>query len=187
METRLWALGDRCGALLRRRGDTVAICEATSAGLINAALQGGPRASSYLAGSLTIYSAHAGKALVPREVRVQLGGKENYRTAEIYRESKKTFALVMARHARERFGADWGVAESGATDTAGLPAQLKPAGVFTAVAVVGPNDVERCVLVDVKSDGGAHARREAMSAFGTGALQLLESVLAEDSGTAARL
>jgi hypothetical protein len=72
------------GALLRDRDENVAVVEGTSAGLVNAALQGVPRASTFLAGALTIYSARAAKELVPIEVLRKLGRpKDNYADAQV--------------------------------------------------------------------------------------------------------
>ena len=82
-------------------------------------------------------------------------------------------------HVRERFGATWAVAESGATDTEGLPTWLKPAGVFTALAVVGPGGFRRSLILDVEGDGSAARRRTSTYAFAGGALELLLEVLRE--------
>eukprot|EP00444_Apocalathium_aciculiferum_P024943 CAMPEP_0183440790 /NCGR_PEP_ID=MMETSP0370-20130417/82735_1 /TAXON_ID=268820 /ORGANISM="Peridinium aciculiferum, Strain PAER-2" /LENGTH=190 /DNA_ID=CAMNT_0025629779 /DNA_START=12 /DNA_END=581 /DNA_ORIENTATION=+ len=170
------AAAERAGALLSGRGDTVAVVESTSAGLVNAALQGVPKASSYLVGALTVYSLTAANGVLPREVLEQLGRpRDNYASASAYRESKRTFCLALAWHARERFGATWAVAESGAAEVEGLPAQLKAAGVFTALAVVGPQGFEHCVFLDLSVAAGvAPSRREAMQAFALGALEVLE-------------
>ena len=44
----------------------------------------------------------------------------------------------MAKRVQSRFKATYGIAESGATEASGLGKKLRPAGAFTAVAVVGP-------------------------------------------------
>jgi nicotinamide mononucleotide (NMN) deamidase PncC len=133
---------------LVHRGDTVAVCEATTGGLLHFALQSCPGASRFLSGGVILYSHAAARALVPRDVLWQLGRpRDNYASVSAYRRSKCVFALTMARHVRDTMSATYGLAESGAVDPSGLPPALQAAGSFTALAIVGPGDRESCVLV----------------------------------------
>ena len=54
-------LADMIGAELLAAGETVAVAEATTGGLVGAALQGVPRASRFFNGSMTIYSGVAAR------------------------------------------------------------------------------------------------------------------------------
>jgi nicotinamide mononucleotide (NMN) deamidase PncC len=139
---------DDIASHLVRRGDTVAVCEATTGGLLHFALQTCPGASRYLSGGLIVYSHVAARTLVPRDVLLQLGRpRDNYASVSAYRRSKCVFALTMARHVRDAMHSTYGLAESGAVDPGSLPPALQAAGIFTALAIVGPDDCETCFLV----------------------------------------
>ena len=113
----LAALADQVGAHLLAQGETVAVAEATSGGLVSAALQGVPRASRFYQASITIYSAVAGRELLPKAVRDKVFVRDYSDpafTADEYKQSKITYVLEMAKHVQARFDATYGVAESGA-------------------------------------------------------------------------
>ncbi|CAE8614671.1 unnamed protein product [Polarella glacialis] len=165
------AAGPAAGLLSRQ--ESLAVVESSSGGLLAAMLTSVPGASRFLSGSLTVYSANAAKALLPKDLLHQLGRPEqNYASPEAYRSSKETFTLFLARHARERFGATWAVAEAGAAEAESLPKRLRPGGAFSVVAVVGPG-IERVRLVE----GGA-SREANMWAFALAGLELLGECLA---------
>lgn len=158
---------------LREAGQTVASVEATSGGFLSAALQSVPRASRFFTGGVCIYSAVASKALLPRDVRKQLGTPEhNYASGSNYVESKKTFTLALARHYHQKFGVDWVVAESGAAEAKGLPRRLQEAGAFTVVSVVGPDGFEASRTV--KAQNAEDSRVDNMWRFAGEALALLD-------------
>ncbi len=75
-------------------------------------------------------------------------------------------ALAMARGARRRFGADWGVAETGIAGPQAGRRSPKPAG-LAYVAVAGP--VER--VLEVRTGSGRRAANRR--AFARAALSLL--------------
>lgn len=105
----------------------------TAGGLVSASLLAVPGASRFFLGSALIYSPSSAKAFLPRSVLAQLGGKENYKSREVYEESKLRFCSVVGQHLLERFeGCDWGVVESGAASGSGLPPWLRGSA-FTAV------------------------------------------------------
>ena len=63
---------------------------------------------------MVVYPVAAGKALLPRDVRLRLGTPEsNYATGPGYVRSKEVFTSEVGAHFRERFGVDWVLAESG--------------------------------------------------------------------------
>ena len=109
---------------------------------------GRARASRFYNGSITVYSRLAGQELLPKEVRRQVFVKDYSDpqfNSESYRQSKIKFVVTMAKHVQSRFKATYGIAESGATEASGLGKKLRPAGAFTAVAVVaaaGVIDIE---------------------------------------------
>lgn len=84
---------------LRRRGLTVAFCESLTAGLAAASLADTPGASAVLRGGLITYAT---------DLKYSLAG-----VPEGADPVDGDTAVAMARGARERCGADWGVALTG--------------------------------------------------------------------------
>ena len=148
----LWALAAKVGERLKARGETIAVAESSSGGLISAALLSVPGASAYYLGGAVVYTAKArGLVDITREAAAGL------------RSSSEPYALLLARSAREKLGATWGISETGA---AGPKAGSVPAG-GSCVAISGP--VERASTVQTgQDDRGAN-----MTAFAAGALRLL--------------
>lgn len=108
---------------LARRGQTVAVCESLTAGLLAATVAGVPGASAVLRGGLVVYATDAKGSVagVPEEVLARCGPV----AAET--------ARWMAVGARDRFGATWGVALTGVAGPE--PQDGQPVGtVFAAVA-----------------------------------------------------
>mmetsp|Transcript_10493 Transcript_10493/g.29164 ORF Transcript_10493/g.29164 Transcript_10493/m.29164 type:complete len:191 (-) Transcript_10493:75-647(-) len=164
-------LANEAGEALKASGQTLAAVEATTAGLIAACLQAQPQASRYWQGGVSIYSAKAVAALVPREVRIHLGDvKVNYSSGANYVRSKEVFTSVLARYYRDQFGVDWVVAESGAADARGLPSRIRDSGAFTVATVVGPGGLEESRIYRAPAQ---QSREENMWAFAAFALGLL--------------
>ena len=131
------SLARSVAAKLVKRGETVCVAEATAGGLLSASMLAVPGASRFFLGSVVIYSPSSAKALLPRSVLRELGGKENYASRDVYERSKKRFCLVVGNYLRERFqGCDWALVESGAASGSGLPRWLRGKA-FTAVGAVG--------------------------------------------------
>src|ERR1700749_3847906 len=107
----LLPLAEEIGQLLKDRKETVAVAESSSGGLISAALLAVPGASAYYLGGAVVYTAKARMALMdlPREAVVGM------------RSASEPYALLLARTARERFGATWGTSETGAAGPTGNP------------------------------------------------------------------
>ena len=120
------ALADRVAEKLTARGDTVASAEGSCGGLISASLLAVPGASKYFVGGSVIYTRAAKDALFP-----------DVETAEGMRGATEAWATWLARAARDRLGATWGIGEGGAAGPANPYGD--PAG-HAWFAVVGPDD-----------------------------------------------
>lgn len=150
----------RIAALLRERGEKVAVADGATGGLIAASLLTIPGALDFFVGGGVVYSLRARDVLfdLPREAyRGMRGASEDY-------------ALLQARAIRDSFGAEWGIAESGSVGGSSHPSGA-PAGRSVA-ALVGPAG-ERTQVVETGSDD----RIANMHAFTANALDLLESTL----------
>src|SRR2546423_8654397 len=100
---------ERVATLLKEKRETVAVAESAAGGLITAALLAVPGASAYCLGGTVIYTRQAWRALRDFNDELLAGA----------RPATEAHALVRARLIRERFGAVWGVGESGAAGPTG--------------------------------------------------------------------
>jgi PncC family amidohydrolase len=143
------------GARLKARHETVSIAESSSGGLLSAALLAVPGASAYFLGGAVVYTAKARVLLMdlPREAVAGM------------RSSSEPYALLLARTARERFGATWGLSETGAAGPTGNP--YGDAAGHSCLAVSGP--VEQAFTLET----GAPDRYNNMVAFAEAALDLI--------------
>jgi nicotinamide-nucleotide amidase len=148
----------RAGALLRERGETVAVAEGSAGGLISAALLSLPGASAYYQGGVVVYTAAAYRAWM--EGAVDAPGR--------LRGATETFALHLARSAAVKVGTTWGVGEAGAAGPSNPYGD--PAG-HCWVAVAGPTTATRHLLT------GDEDRPRNMVAFAIAALDLLVTTL----------
>ena len=161
MDEALTQIAAELGARLKARGETVAIAESSSGGLISAALLEVPGASAYYLGGAVVYT---GKA------RMRLLGITREDVAGM-RSASEPYALLLARTAKENFGATWGVSETGAAGPTGNG--YGDAAGHTVVAVSGP--VELVLTVET----GHGDRALNMSQFAIAALDLLKAATAE--------
>lgn len=159
MET-LLPLAEKIGARLKARGETIAISELSTGGLISAALLSVPGASAYFLGGAVVYTRQARSALVGITDKDMEG----------IRSASEPYAALLARTVRERHGATWGLAETGATGPTGNR-YGDPAG-HTCIALDGP--VTRTLMLRT----GSADRQPNMRAFATRALDELLSALA---------
>ena len=150
---------ERVARLLKARNETVAVAESSAGGLITASLLAVPGASAYCLGGAVIYTRQAWRAL--REFSDELLGG--------IRPATEAHALIRARLIRERFGASWGVGETGATGPAGNR-YGDPAG-HACLAVSGPS--ERAITLET----GSEDRVANMHAFAAAALALFAQTL----------
>ena len=156
----LEALAAELGERLKARGETVAVAESSSGGLVSAALLSVPGASKYYLGGAVVYTGKARMVLMdlPREAVAGM------------RSASEPYALLLARTARERFGATWGISETGAAGPSGNGYGDAPG--HTCVAISGP--LEMAITVET----GSADRARNMDAFAREALRLLEQALA---------
>jgi PncC family amidohydrolase len=150
----LFALAAQVGARLKARGETVAVAESSSGGLICAALLAVPGASAYFLGGGIIYTPKARAVLMDIPRRDVAG----------MRSASEPYALLLARRARERLAATWGISETGAAGPAGNP--YGDAAGHTCVAISGPVDVASTV------ETGSADRTANMQMFASEALSL---------------
>src|SRR5580658_237762 len=106
----LLPLAETLGARLKERGETIAIAESSTGGLISAALLSIGGASAYFRGGGVIYTAYARQAFL--EI-------PNPLPAPIERASTEPYALLLANTVRARLDAHWGLGETGATGPTG--------------------------------------------------------------------
>ena len=158
MET-LLPIAARAGALLKARGETVAVAESSAGGLVSAALLAVPGASAYFLGGAVVYTQTARRSLLDIQDAAMTG----------LRASTEAYALLLARTARTRFGATWGLAETGATGPTGN--RYGDAAGHSCIAIAGP--AERAVTLET----GASDRVANMRAFAHRALTLLAEVI----------
>ncbi|GMN14446.1 CinA family protein [Altererythrobacter sp. MTPC7] len=152
----------RIAGLLRERGETIAVADGATGGMIAASLLTVPGALDFFVGGGVVYSLRARDVLFakPREAyRGMRGASEEY-------------ALLQARSIRDNFGADWGIAESGSVGGSSHPSGA-PAGQSCA-ALAGPGGEWTAMTQTGRDDRIAN-----MEAFTRAALDHLEAVLAD--------
>ena len=159
------ALAQEIAALLTGRGETVAVAESTTGGLISAALLWVPGASRYYRGGGVLYTLNS---------RIALAGM----SPDLYANYQGTTAemlTALAETMRSRLDATWAIAESGlAGPTPGRSGA--PAG-RTTIAVAGP--VARTTVIET----GNADRGDNMAAFTTHSLRFLRDALLDAPAT----
>jgi len=149
--------------LLISRGETLAVAESSAGGLVSAVLLAIPGASAYFLGGAVVYTRLSRRILL---------GIPDAALADI-RPASEAYAQLLARTARDRFGAGWAVAETGATGPTGN--RYGDAAGHACLAVAGPR--ERSLTLEP-----GHGDRQAnMQAFAGAAFDLLLSCLREAS------
>jgi len=165
-------LAGRAGEALKRAGQSVAVFEATTAGLITACLQAVPGASAYTTCGAVSYS--------PKKAVPVLGAdlsRPKPPDGAAYRDSKVAWTRDLARSKRAEVGATWCISENGACGPTFNYDDVKTG--FTAIFVSGP--VERGILVE-----SPHAdREENMWTYAKLALDLLAECVEEAASQAA--
>ncbi len=157
----LLPLAEKIGARLKERGETIAIAESSTGGLISAALLSVGGASAYFRGGSVIYThyARAGFLDIPNPL-----------PAPIERASTEPYALLLSDTVRARLQATWGVGETGATGPTGNRYGDKSG--HTCIAVTGPGFSKAITL-----ETGSPDRIANMRAFGVRAMELIAEAL----------
>jgi nicotinamide-nucleotide amidase len=144
---------------LIERGETVAVSESAAGGLIAAALLEVPGASRYFLGGGVVYTA------VAREALLGIGAAE----MAGMRSASEPYAQLAARAIRQRLGATWGLAETGAAGPTGN--RYGDAAGHACLAISGPTEAVRTL------ETGSSNRAANMRAFAHAAMALLEEAL----------
>jgi PncC family amidohydrolase len=140
---------------LIQRKQTIAVGESSTGGLLSASLLAVPGASAYFIGGAVVYTRQSRTALLAIPDAALEG----------MRPSTEAYALLLARHTRERFGTTWGIAETGAAGPTGN--RYGDGAGHSCIAVTGP--VERAITLET----GSADRLANMQAFARAALDLL--------------
>jgi nicotinamide-nucleotide amidase len=148
-------LADDIAALLKQRGETLAVAESSAGGLVSAALLAVPGASAFFLGGAVVYTRLSRNILLAIPDAALAG----------MRPATEPYALLLARSVRERFAASWGVAETGATGPTGN--RYGDAAGHSCMAVAGPQGAVFTL------ETGSADRHANMQAFAGTALNLL--------------
>jgi PncC family amidohydrolase len=151
----LLPLAEKIAALLIARGETVAVAESSTGGLISAALLAVPGASAYYRGGGVIYTPRARAALV-NITREEMDG---------LRGATEPYAALLAGRARDLLATTWGLSETGATGPSGN--RYGDAAGHSCMAVAGPRSMS------ITIETGSADRIANMRAFAQRALTLL--------------
>lgn len=150
------------GALLKERGQTVAVSESAAGGIISAALLSVPGASAYFVGGGSVYTQTARRGILRfNDTKAEMQG------------STEEYATLAATAIRDILETDWAIGESGAAGPTGNR-YGNPAG-HVALAVVGPSSATRVVQT------GNDDREDNMWTFAQAALDLLHKTIKASS------
>src|SRR5208283_3122288 len=149
----LLPLAETIGARLKARGETIAIAESSTGGLISAALLSVGGASAYFRGGGVIYTRQArwGLLEIPEPM-----------PAPVQRASTEPYASLLAETVRRRLDATWGLGETGPTGN-----RYGDAAGHTCIALAGP--AARAITLET----GSADRVANMRVFARRALELL--------------
>ncbi len=151
----LVAVAEQIAGKLVARKQTIAVAESSAGGLIAAALLAVPGASAYFLGSAVVYTRDARRILMDIPDDAMRG----------IRSASEPYARLLAEQIRRRFGADWGLSETGAAGPTGN--RYGDAAGHSCMAVAG---VETKVMT---LETGLDDRHANMHAFAATALNLL--------------
>jgi nicotinamide-nucleotide amidase len=158
----LLPLAEKIAALLRQRGETVAVAESSTGGLIAASLLAMPGASAYFVGGAVVYT---------RTSRAALLGFGDAEMAGL-RASTELYALLVARRMRERNASTWSIGETGAAGPTGN--RYGDSAGHSCIAVVGPG-IELAITLET----GSGDRQANMRIFAARALSLFLELVAK--------
>ena len=159
MMEELLASADRVGALLKARGETIAVAESSTGGLISAALLSVGGASAYYVGGAVVYTKTSRAALLGITPADMAG----------IRPSTEAYASLLAERTRSRHGTIWGIAETGATGPVGNG--YGDAAGHCCIGLAGPRPAALTL------ETGHGDRRLNMRTFAVRALRLIEDEL----------
>lgn len=147
---------ERAVELLKARRHTIAVAESSAGGLISAALLAVPGASACMKGGIVVYTYEMRRSILGISDKEMRG----------ITPSTEAYALMKARHLRERMNTQWTLSETGAAGPTGSRYGFPPG--HACFAVAGPNG-ERAATLET----GSPDRVANMQAFAARALDLL--------------
>ncbi len=156
----LLPLAEKLCARLKERGDTIAVAESSTGGLISSALLSVAGASAYFRGGCVIYTQYARTGFLDISSPLPNG----------MRAASEPYAALLATTVRSRLGATWGLSETGATGPTGN--RYGDAAGHTCIGLEGPNF--SCAIT---LETGSADRVANMRAFAKRALDLLAQAL----------
>ena len=151
----LVAIAENIAARLIERRQTIAVAESSTGGLISASLLAVPGASAYFLGSAVVYTRDARRILMDIPDQAMKG----------IRSASEAYATLLASQIRQRFSADWGLSETGATGPTGN--RYGDAAGHSCIAVAGPEQSA------ITLETGSADRLANMHVFANAALNLL--------------
>ena len=146
-------------ARLKARGETIAVAESSTGGMISAALLAVPGASAYFLGGAVVYTKTARQVLLGISDAAMAG----------MRPSTEAYAWLVSRTARGRFATTWAIGETGAAGPTGNRYGDAPG--HSCIAIAGA--AERAITIET----GSTDRYANMCAFTAAALDLLMQAL----------
>ncbi|MCH9673467.1 MAG: CinA family protein [Gammaproteobacteria bacterium] len=155
----LSAVVERIAAKLKATGSTLAVSESASGGLISASLLAIPGASSFYLGGAVVYTQASREALLGIDAAQMTG----------IRSASEPYASLCAQRIRQRLGADWAIAETGAAGPTGN--RYGDAAGHACIAVDGQVQAVRTI------ETGDSSREANMWRFAVEALTLLDEQL----------
>lgn len=141
------------------RKETLAVAESSAGGLISASLLAVPGASAYFLGGAVAYTMNAREGLMG----IRPSDMEGMRA------STEDYAIMLAEEALDRLGADWAIAETGATGPKGNRYGDAPG--HACIAVCGPYNIVLTI------ETGNDDRQANMRAFAQTALETMLDAL----------
>ncbi|MBN8939749.1 MAG: CinA family protein [Rhizobiales bacterium] len=159
MSTDLDVIASRVAARLIARGETIAVAESSTGGLLSATLLAVPGASRYFLGGAVVYTAAAREALLGISLDDMAG----------MRSASEPYAQLLAERSRLALKASWGLAETGAAGPTGN--RYGDDAGHSCLAISGPSSRVRTL------ETGLADRAVNMHLFAVAALSLLEEAL----------
>lgn len=156
----LLPLAEKIAAQLKERGETIAVVESSTGGLIAASLLALPGASAYFLGGAVVYTG-ASRAALLGIADADMAGM---------RASTEPYAMLTAHRIRDRHASTWAMGETGAAGPSGN--RYGDAAGHSCIAIVGPS-VERAVTLETASSD----RPANMRAFARHALELFAGLV----------
>jgi len=158
--SKLQELANTVGALLKERGETVAVAESSSGGLVSAALLAVPGASAYFMGGSVVYTSPARELFLGIDFYDYPG----------MRSASEPYAALLAKTSREELETTWGISETGAAGPTGN--RYGDAAGHTCVAVSNGSSELTATL-----ETGSNDREANMQTFAITTLELLQKAL----------